>query len=106
MEFERQLDELGRLVIPAELRKACGFKTGDTLRIFYTDNGILIYPNNCVELQEKDAKATEKDLILSDTLLLSTIKKEAKSVGVSVNEYVDRFLEFFYRSPNSFPALN
>ena len=39
----RQIDELGRLVIPVELRKQYDIKTGDMVCITAQNNGILIY---------------------------------------------------------------
>lgn len=46
IKFERQIDELGRLVIPMDLRKAYSINPGDKLSIIPQDNGILIVPNN------------------------------------------------------------
>lgn len=45
IKFERQIDELGRLVIPVDLRKAYSINPGDKLSIIPQDNGILIVPN-------------------------------------------------------------
>ena len=39
----RQIDELGRLVIPADLRKMYGFKPGDKVWFTACDDGILIH---------------------------------------------------------------
>ena len=38
----RKLDELGRIVIPAEIRKAYDIKEGDGLEIIEKDNEIVI----------------------------------------------------------------
>ena len=38
----------------------------------------------------------DKNLILTDALLCSFLEREAKSVGVALEEYVDRFLSVFY----------
>lgn len=38
-----QIDELGRLVIPDELRKQYGFKPGDKVYFDTQDDGILIH---------------------------------------------------------------
>lgn len=38
----RKLDELGRIVIPAEIRKAYDLKEGDGLEIIEKDNEIVI----------------------------------------------------------------
>lgn len=38
----RALDELGRFVIPKEIRDSMKLSAGDQLEIIYTDNGLLI----------------------------------------------------------------
>ena len=42
----------------------------------------------------------DKNLILTDALLCSFLEREAKSVGVALEEYVDRFLSVFYSDPD------
>lgn len=42
-EISRQIDELGRLVLPKELRKLYGFKPGDAVYFTCQDDGILIH---------------------------------------------------------------
>lgn len=42
-EISRQIDELGRLVLPKDLRKLYGFKPGDTVYFTAQDDGILIH---------------------------------------------------------------
>ena len=50
---------------------------------------------------------SEKDLILSDAILSAVLKVEAEAVGVTLEEYVDRFLEVFYKEPEKFiPLVN
>ena len=41
-EIERRVDELGRIVLPKEMRQHFGMKVGDTLKILITDEGILL----------------------------------------------------------------
>ena len=38
----RRIDDLGRVVIPRELRKNCGIKEGDPLEIFITYEGDIL----------------------------------------------------------------
>lgn len=40
----RNIDNLGRLVLPMELRRTFGIKEGDPMEIFSTDDGIVIRP--------------------------------------------------------------
>ena len=42
-EIIRKIDELGRLVIPKDLRKMYGFKTGDDVYFTCQDDGILLH---------------------------------------------------------------
>lgn len=42
----RKIDDLGRIVIPAEMRHAQHIKNGDPFRIVYTPRGVLLEPLN------------------------------------------------------------
>ena len=44
----------------------------------------------------------ERDVILADPIICAVLKSEAESVGASLEEYVDRFLEAFYSNPEKF----
>ena len=44
----------------------------------------------------------ERDLILSDAVVCSVLKIEADAIGITLEEYVDRFLEVFYIEPQKF----
>lgn len=49
--FVRNLDKLGRIVLPAELRKRFGINDGDPLEFFITGNGELVmkrYSPGCI----------------------------------------------------------
>ena len=47
----------------------------------------------------------DKAIILSDPILCAVLSIEAESVGVTLEEYVDRFLDAFYQDPESFNLL-
>ena len=47
----------------------------------------------------------DKELILSDPILCAVLSIEAESVGVTLEEYVDRFLEMYYRDQKVFNLL-
>ena len=53
-----QLDELGRLVIPADMRMQYGLKPGDKIRFTAYDCGILIHSDNCI-YNNDDSKEKE-----------------------------------------------
>ncbi len=47
-EIFKQIDKLGRIVLPAELRKIYGFKPGDKVYFCTQDDGILIHSEGYV----------------------------------------------------------
>ena len=47
----------------------------------------------------------ERDCILSDPILCAALKVEADAIGVTLEEYVSRFLEVFYQDPQRFYSL-
>jgi AbrB family looped-hinge helix DNA binding protein len=53
----RQIDELGRIVIPKELRERFGMKSGDEVMIEFDEDGIIIHP----EEYYKDVKRNNED---------------------------------------------
>ncbi len=53
----------------------------------------------------KKMMKSERDLILSDALICSFLRIEAEKAGVSMEEYIDRFLDVFYNEPNKLPLL-
>lgn len=44
--FERDIDKVGRLVIPVDVRRMYGIEDGDTLLIIPQEDGILIRKAN------------------------------------------------------------
>lgn len=56
-------------------------------------------------MTSKMIKTADKKLILSDSLLCAVLSIQAESVGVSLEDYVDRFLDEFYQDPASFNLL-
>ncbi len=51
------------------------------------------------------AMKNERDVILSDTILCAALKIEADAIGVTLEEYVSRFLEVFYKDPQRFYSI-
>ena len=59
----RRIDELGRVVIPKELRKVLKFKEGELLEIFTNDNGELVFKKyNEVGATQEQIEAISKVL--------------------------------------------
>ena len=53
IKISRQIDELGRLVIPKDLREQYGLKSGDKVWFTAYDNGILIHSEDMTYHKEK-----------------------------------------------------
>jgi len=59
----RKIDELGRIVIPMELRKTFGIDCKDSLEIYVEDGNIVLskYEPSCVFCGKKDQIVTYKN---------------------------------------------
>jgi stage V sporulation protein T len=72
----RRVDDLGRVVIPKEIRRTLGIREGDPLEI-YTDNDTVIFKKfNELSFYDvmKDLISNEDDLTAEEkTALLSTL---------------------------------
>ncbi|MBQ8858294.1 MAG: hypothetical protein IJ012_00720 [Clostridia bacterium] len=47
----------------------------------------------------------ERDFILSDTILCAALKMEADAIGVTLEEYVDKFRAAFYDDPQKIYSI-
>ena len=77
----RQLDKLGRITLPIELRKSLGFADRETLEIYTEDNKVIlkkrsepadVFTNSTKDLIEFEGKMVSKE----------SIKKLAKLAGL------------------------
>jgi hypothetical protein len=48
---------------------------------------------------------SERELILADPIVSAVLEIEAESIGVTVEDYCDRFLESFYENPSAFTDI-
>lgn len=48
----RKIDELGRLVIPKEIRNTLGLKPGDEIKIEIKNNQIILEKENSINIKE------------------------------------------------------
>ena len=53
----------------------------------------------------KNQITNERDIILADPIICAVLKTEADKVGVSLEEYIDRFLEVFYNEPQMLQSI-
>ena len=58
-----------------------------------------------MEMTSKMTKNIDRELILSDTLICSVLSIEAEALGITLEEYVDRFLDAFYNDPTNFEKI-
>lgn len=80
----RKIDELGRIVIPKEIRKNLNIRNGEDVQIFIQDNSIVlkkyekllsmkekadIYINNFRKLTSSDIIITDKEKVISSSVL-------------------------------------
>lgn len=87
----RRIDDLGRIVIPREIRRDMGISEGDPLEMVKTDEGLLVRPypkangvrsyfKNLKEaIQEQDwIKSSDKAQLL---VKLQALENEVKDIG-------------------------
>lgn len=62
----RNLDPLGRIVIPKEMRKVMGIKVGDPMEIARVDNGIVVkkYNEGCIFCGNENSIEKFKDIFV------------------------------------------
>lgn len=76
----RRIDDLGRIVIPKEIRRAMRIKEGDALEIFTTSNGEIVLksiePNKMQEIEVLDY--FENLGVEDQKKLISTLVKNLK----------------------------
>lgn len=51
--MKRKIDELGRLVIPAEMRKQLNINSGDSVNIEVVDNKVVVTSSNEIDYKQK-----------------------------------------------------
>jgi transcriptional pleiotropic regulator of transition state genes len=64
----RKLDPLGRIVIPAEIRKVLGINDGDSLEIAKVDNEIVVrkYSKGCIFCRSDEGISEFRDSLVCD----------------------------------------
>lgn len=88
----RRIDDLGRVVIPREIRRIMRIREGDPLEIFIEDGGVVFKKYNpCISVKNaldylKDIVRDEDDLKCKNDLLKilsdfdSTLKQEQETI--------------------------
>lgn len=99
----RRIDDLGRVVIPKEIRRAFDIREGDALDIFTTDEGIVFSKHDMTQDKEKSAQKWLQDhnttlsrlfarfTIEGDTTVCECIWNGRRSVGTAKRDPRDSF---------------
>ena len=53
----------------------------------------------------KASRTEERNLILSDCIICSVLSIEAEAIGITLEEYIDRFLDVFYNEPSRLESI-
>lgn len=99
----RKIDDLGRIVIPKELRRTMRIQEGTPLEIFIDEGGSVVFRkySSMKELQDLAEKFTEvlfsvtgKPTLISDTEKIIAVSGMAKKelIGKSVKDDISRML--------------
>ncbi|MCL1632267.1 AbrB/MazE/SpoVT family DNA-binding domain-containing protein [Sporolactobacillus sp. CPB3-1] len=83
----RKVDELGRVVIPIELRRTLNIKEGDPLEIFTEDDRIIFkkyVPNMACQITNE---VSPDNLVLANGKLILS-RKAAKKIVTEIEKYI------------------
>ena len=101
----RHLDELGRIVIPKEIRRNLKMNEGDLLEIFVNDKeSVVLKKHTPFKILEEDCYLLSKTLFdyYKNTILVTDLEKVVNGFGYNYGEYIDKELtrEFKKRLEN------
>ena len=99
----RRIDELGRIVIPKEIRKNLRIKNGDSLEIFLESDNIILkkysqletIENVSVDYVEAFNSIIKHNIIVTDRDKVIAVSGPLKKkyLGKEVNEFTERSIE-------------
>ena len=116
----RRIDELGRIVIPKEIRKNMRIKSGDNLEIFLEGDNILLRKYSPIETLENVTEnyvesfnqVLKHNIIVTDRdkVIAATGPLKKKYLDKEINEFTERSIErrdnFFEKQKKSFQIIN
>ena len=92
----RRIDELGRIVIPKEIRRTLKIKNGTPLEIYSGDNGELILKKYSPILEISDFASEVAESIYKATelsVIVTNMEKIIACNGVIKNLYINRQID-------------
>ena len=99
----RRIDDLGRIVIPKELRKSLRIKNGDSLEIFVDQEDIILKKNSPMESIEEAAmkyvdsfyQVIKHNVIVADKdkVIAASGMLKKKYLGKKITEFTERSIE-------------
>lgn len=96
----RRLDELGRIVIPKEIRKNLRINEGDMIEIYVEAlNTIALRKHSPFKINEEDGFNISKTLYekYKNTIIITNKEQVIGGYGEDYSNYVDRFLSDKYQ---------
>jgi stage V sporulation protein T len=83
----RRIDDLGRVVIPKEIRRSMGIREGDPLELFVEGDGICFIPY-CKTLAQKIKSIGEEleDMTFENKRRVHELIKELTAIAENVEE--------------------
>ena len=96
----RRLDDLGRIVIPREIRKSLKFREGDALELFVENNSLILkkYDNsdeivqNCANwVNEHQKQIISISVMNNTTICVFKTNNEGLKSASAIHNHLDKF---------------
>lgn len=83
----RRIDDLGRVVIPKEIRRSMGIREGDPLELFMDGDGVCFVPYRSTLAQKiKDIGEELEDMTFENKRRVHELIKELTAIAENVEE--------------------
>lgn len=100
----RRIDDLGRIVIPKEIRRTLRIRDGEPLEIYIDKESITLKKHSSIEdlteiaknLVDTISKSLTKTILISDRSQYMAVSKEKrkKYIGKHISKYLEEIMEF------------
>lgn len=90
----RRIDELGRIVIPKEIRRTMRLREGEEVEIFVEENSLILKKHSCVKGIARFSEEVAQSLFSAtdDTVLVTDLDKIVASAGYDKGFYSDKLV--------------